>query len=601
MDKNRQILIIYIFLTVITLSAYRQVGQHEFIYLDDSAYVFENYHVQGGITWNGIRWALTTYYAANWHPLTWVSHMLDVQIFGLNPHWHHLTNLLFHIANVLLLFFALHRMTLAHWRSAFVAAVFALHPLHVESVAWVAERKDVLSTFFWMLTLVAYGWYAARPGLKNYLAVIVFFALGLAAKPMLVTLPFVLLLLDYWPLQRTLESEPVHPIPKGVNSSVPAHRKKGKTAKHAAKTAVTIPTPAKHSFRKTLIRPLVFEKLPLFAISILSCIATYRAQNSGRAIIPIEICPPGIRVANALVSYVVYIKKMIWPENLAVFYPHPGSPPFWQVLGTLLLLAAATLVVCLAARKYPYMPVGWLWFTGTLVPVIGLVQVGAQAVADRYTYIPSIGLSIMAAWGIPELLRKRRYGKELLVVSSALCLLCLFVLTRQQLGYWRDGVSLFDHALNVTDKNYFAYNCRGRTYSFLGDPARAIADYDRAIQISPESAPAYNNRGNSRDCLGDHAGALEDFNRAIEINPEYADAYNNRGATYEGMSNHIRAIEDFDKAIAINPVYKEAYYNRGSVQASLGNEKQAFEDMKKAARLGCEDAGNFLKERRLDW
>ena len=416
-------------------------------------YVFENHHIQNGITGNGIRWAFTTGHAANWHPLTWISHMLDVQFFGLNPQWHHLTNLLFHIANVLLLFFVLHRMTKALWQSAFVAALFALHPLHVESVAWVAERKDVLSTFFWMLTLVAYGYYAERPRLKSYLAVIAFFALGLMAKPMLVTLPFVLLLLDYWPLERFAK----------VNRFRQFERKLTAPFLHAGKKEkreTPQKSPSKYRNRQTII-PMDIDsssgsgKNPPLCPAILSCTATYIAQNKGGAVAPIEIYTLGIRIANALVSYLIYITKMIWPDNLAVFYPHPGMLPFWQCSG-LLLLAAVTFAVFRTAKRFPYLPVGWLWFTGTLVPVIGIVQVGGQAMADRYTYIPSIGLFIMAAWGIPGIFKKRRYGKEILAASSALCLPCLFVLTVIQVGYWRDSVTLFDHALNVTENNYFA-------------------------------------------------------------------------------------------------------------------------------------------------
>jgi Flp pilus assembly protein TadD len=635
MPDNRRIILVYLFLTAAALIAYSQVGHHQFVYLDDDVYVTENPHIQNGISLQGIQWALTTGHCANWHPLTWLSHMLDIQIFGLNPQGHHFTNLLFHIANVLLLFFVLHRMTKATWQSAFAAALFALHPLHVESVAWVAERKDVLSTFFFLLTLGAYGHYVRKRRFRRYLAVFVFFTLGLMAKPMLVTLPFVLLLLDYWPLDRFAANSVAQPIRKKGDSPVPALKGKRKQGKQTPKIAVEVQQPVTPGSGWMAIRSLIPEKIPLFFLSALSCIATYVAQNRGGAVVRMETFTPGVRIANALVSYILYIKKMIWPANLAVFYPHPGSLPLWQVLGAAFLLVAITFAVFRTAKNHPYLPVGWLWFAGTLVPVIGIVQVGAQAMADRYTYIPSIGIFIAAAWGIPELLKKRRYGKEVLAASSALCLLCLFILTWKQVGYWRDGITLFDHTLRITKDNYSIHNSRGRTYFLLGDPARAIedfdsavriaptfadafnnrgmvyeqlgnhpqaiADFDRAIQINAKLAPAYNNRGNARDCLGDHVRAVEDFDEALKIDPGYAQAYNNRGITYDGMGNYSRAIEDFDRAIAIDPVYAGAYYNRGRANAFLGNKRQALDDLKTAARLGYADAGQFLKSQGISW
>ena len=356
MSKKKQLIAIYLFLTAASLLAYWQVIQCDFINFDDPAYVTENIHIRHGITMAAIRWAFTTGYAANWHPLTWMSHMLDVQLFGLNPRWHHLTNLLFHIGNTLLLFFVFHRMTKAPWQSAFVAALFALHPFHVESVAWVAERKDVLSAFFWMLTMAAYIYYVERPSLLRYSAVLVFFIFGLMAKPMLVTLPFVLLLLDYWPLRRLQGA--------GSGQGIP------------------------QSFA---FRPLLLEKLPLFALAALSCIVTYIVHREGGAVRSFEAFSPGVRIANAVVCYVIYAGKAIWPNDLAVFYPHPGAWPLWQVMGAVLLFGVITLTVIRTAKRFPYLTFGWLWFAVTLVPVIGIVQVGRQAMADRYTYIPLIG------------------------------------------------------------------------------------------------------------------------------------------------------------------------------------------------------------------
>jgi protein O-mannosyl-transferase len=585
MHKNKLIPAIGFLLILITLIAYREVGDFGFVKFDDNVYITQNLHVQNGITVQGLYWAFTTGYAANWHPLTWISHMLDIQLFGLKAQGHHLTNLLFHALNVLLLFFALRRMTKTLWQSAFVAALFALHPLHVESVAWISERKDVLSTFFWMLTLIAYSYYAEQPRPRTYLAVFAFLALGLMAKPMLVTLPFVLLLFDYWPLERFGKTVSAGMIQAEAVNPVATRRKKGKTAKQPPKTTVDMEKPATHEFHWALLRPLFLEKIPLFALTTLSCAATYIAQNRAGAVAPIEIYALDVRLANALVSYFIYFSKTIWPDNLAVFYPHPGSFPLWQVLGAVLFLTAATFAVIRAAGRFPYLPVGWLWFAGTLVPVIGIVQVGGQAMADRYTYIPSIGLFIMAAWGIPEFFKKRRYGKEVLAAVSASCLLCLLVLTTIQAGYWRDSITLFDHALKVTEKNYFIHNNRGGIYDDSGNYGQAIADFDRAIEINPIFAPAYNNRGNALDCLGDHTRAIRDFDKAIEIKPEYAEAYSNRGIAYRAVGNYTRAIEDLDRAIAINPEYALAYNNRGVSYAALGNQARAVEDFNRAVAI----------------
>jgi protein O-mannosyl-transferase len=585
MPENKHFWVISLFLMLTTLAAFLEVGNHGFVNFDDNTYITENLHVQNGITLQGLIQAFTTGHAANWHPLTWISHMLDVQFFGLRAGLHHLINLLFHLANVFLLFFALRRMTKALWQSAFVAALFALHPLHVESVAWVAERKDVLSTFFWMLTLVAYSYYAEKPRLKNYLAVVAFFALGLMAKPMLVTLPFVLLLLDYWPLARFGETKPIRAIRAEPASPVSTRRKKGKIRKPTPRSTAEIEKPATRKFHWASIRPLVAEKIPLFALTALSCVVTYIAQDKGGAVAQLENFTLDIRLANALVSYLLYISKTIWPSNLAVLYPHPGLPPLWQVMAAILLLGAVTFAVIRTARKLPYLAVGWLWFTGTLIPVIGIVQVGRQAMADRYTYVPLIGLFIAAAWGIPEIFGKRRYRKEVLAASSALCLLFLFILTRGQVGYWRDSITLLDHTLNVTENNYSIYNNRGFVHSELGNPAQAIADFDSAIRINSKFAPAYSNRGNALERLGDHAGAIKDFDRALEINPVYAEAYNNRGIAFNGLGNYKRAVEDFDRAIEINPEYAMALNNRGISWMALGNRMQAFEDFSRAVRI----------------
>ena len=624
MTKNKQIVLIYLILTVATLAAYGQVGNHEFVRFDDNGYITENSHIQDGITLRGMYWAFTTAYAANWHPLTWISHMLDVQFYGLKPGGHHLTNLLFHIANVLLLFFFLHRTTKGLWQSAFVAALFALHPLHVESVAWVSERKDVLSALFWMLTLIAYGCYTKKTTLKNYLAVISFFTLGLMAKPMLVTLPFVLLLLDYWPLDRLAGSKPAQPVPTEAVNPASTHKRKVKGGKTAPKTRIEAPISANQKLPWASLRPLVLEKIPLIALTVFSCAATYIAQSRYGAVASGEIYAPGSRIANAFVSCLIYVIKTIWPENLAVLYPHPVSLPLWQVGGAFFFLLLVTFLVFLKAKSCPYLPVGWLWFTGTLVPVIGIIQVGDQAMADRYTYIPSIGLFIMAAWGIPEIFGKLRHGKPLLAASAALCLVCISILTWKQNGYWTNSLALFDHTLSITENNYFIYNNRGCVLEDLGNHAQALEDFNRAIRIAPRytdahtnrgvvykiignyaaavqdfdaviaidggNASAYNNRGGAYAWLGNYTRAIEDFDKAIQINPGNAAIFNDRGKTYNMIGNYARAIEDFDRSIELNHEYTEAYFNRGTIYSSLGYYYRAIADFDSALRLNPEYA-----------
>ncbi len=530
MPTKKHLFIVSLLLALAAFIAFWQVTDSDFINYDDWNYVTENSHIQGGFTLEGIEWAFTTDYASNWHPLTWISHMVDVQLFGLRPGWHHLTNLLFHLANTVLLFLILHRMTKALWRSALVAALFALHPLHVESVAWVAERKDVLSTFFWMLTMGMYVSYVGRPGFMRYLGLLCCFALGLMAKPMLVTLPFVLLLLDYWPLQRLEEKKPtISPW-----SSIPR---------------------------------LLAEKIPLFVLAALSSIVTYFVQQHGGAMRALETLTPSARIANALVSYVAYMVKMLWPANLAILYPHPEWWPLWKVLGSAAILIAITVVAIRGIKKWPYVAVGWFWYVGTLVPVIGIVPVGMQAMADRYTYVPLIGLFIIVAWGVPELLKNWPHRKKALIALPALCLLCLLLLTWRQVGYWRNSIDLYDHTLEVTDRNSAIQHNRGVVYHRLGKYAQAIADYDKAIQI----------------------------------NPKYGKAYINRGIVYSNLGNYTQAIADFDKAIEINPKYGEAYWNRGIVNAILGNHVRAIDDITTAARLGDQGARNLLRKQGIGW
>jgi tetratricopeptide (TPR) repeat protein len=344
---------------------------------------------------------------------------------------------------------------------------------------------------------------------------------------------------------------------------------------------------------------LLLEKLPFFVLAALSCVVTFIAQQKGDSVVSLEAYPPGLRMANAVVSYALYMFKTIWPSDLAVLYPHPapGSLPAWQVFGSVLILAAATLAVISAARRYPYLPVGWLWFTGALIPVIGIVQVGMQAMADRYTYIPSIGLFIMAAWGIPEIFKKARHGKQLLAAFSALCILCLLVLTQRQAGYWQDSLTLFDHTLGVTENNYFIHNLRGHILNTRGDYALAIRDFNKAIEVFPGYAEAYDNRGIAYNSTGNYTLAIEDFNTAIRLDAKIAQFHNNRGIAYMALGNPANAIEDFNRAVEIDGRSADAYFNRGMFYQSAGKSELAIVDFDRAIECGHSNKAEVFRSR----
>ncbi len=417
----------------VTLLLYWPVQQFDFVAYDDTAYVTENRIVKGGLTIGGLRWAFSAFDVANWHPLTWLSHMLDAELFGLNAGGHHWTSVQIHAAGALLLFVALLAMTGAIWASTFAAALFAVHPLHVESVAWVAERKDVLSGVFWFLCLAAYASYVKKPTAARYLAVFSSLALGLMSKPMAVTLPFVLILLDYWPLRR-------------FECAVTAFdRLYGAPASGMAASA----------------RRLTVEKIPLIVLSTASCLLTLAAQGGGGAVIALEQIPLDVRLANAIVSYVDYLGKTLWPSGLIMFYPHFGMPPVWKTLSCALILAALTVFAVRGARRYPYVLVGWLWYLGTLVPVIGIVQVGSQSMADRYTYIPLVGIFIALAWALRDWAGKGRVLKRALIVLTAASLVGLTVTARDQVWTWRNSDTLFEHALQVVEANPVVHNNLG--------------------------------------------------------------------------------------------------------------------------------------------
>jgi len=533
---------ICLFLCIITLAVYWPITSNDFVAYDDNVYVTENNHIQKGFTSENIIWAFTAKVAGNWHPLTLLSHMLDCQIYGLNSGLHHMTNLLFHLANTLLLFLILKRTTKALWQSAFVAALFALHPLHVESVAWAAERKDVLSTFFWMLTTWSYVRYVERPEIKRYLLTILFFILGLLSKPMLVTLPFVLLLLDYWPLKR-------------------------------------------FQLQRSNFRQLVFEKVPLFCLSAVSCTVTYLIQHSSNAVVSLTAFPFSTRLANAIVSYVAYIVKMFWPDKLAVFYPYPMPLPLWQVAGSCLLLAFCSMLAVRTKERHPYFAVGWLWYIGTLVPVIGFVQVGSQAMADRYTYIPLIGLAIIVAWGISGFIERWRYKKIYLTVISAFCLSTLSIITLNQARYWSDSISLFEHALGVTKRNYVMHNNLGLFLAKQGKLDEAIYHYSEALRIRPGYTKAHCNMGIALDSKGNFKEAASHFSEALKRNPRFAAAQNGLGLTLAKQGGLEEAIKYFSEAIRIDPGFAEAHSNMGVALMRKGNLKAAIQHFQEALRI----------------
>jgi len=548
--------LIYLLLVLTTVTVFWQVRNHEFINLDDSKYVTENRHVQNGLTLDSMIWAFTTTQVANWHPLTWLSHMLDCQLYGLNPKGHHLTNVFLHLLNTLLLFFILQRMTGALWRSGLVAAFFALHPLHVESVAWVAERKDVLSTLFWLLTMWGYIWYVERPRLTRYLLTLLAFTLGLMTKPMLVTMPCVLLLLDYWPLKRFQLRQP--------GGDTPA-------------TTGTFEEQGAPFLR------LLLEKTPFFALTAASSIVTFLAQRSGGAMSTLDVYPVKIRIGNGLVSYVSYIGQMVWPRGLAVFYPHPGTHlPGWHAVGAGLLLACISIAVIRAARRHPYLAVGWLWYLGTLVPVIGLVQVGAQAMADRYTYVPLIGLFVIIAWSIPDLLAGNHYRKIVLSMAVGTVLLALTVSSWLQVQHWKNNLTLFKHALKVTAKNYVAHDSLGNALAQQGKVEEAIDHYYEALKIKPNLVNLHNNLGVALLEQRKVKEAMSHYDIALRLNADYAETYNNFGVAWFTVGEFDKAIAHYHEALRLDPAYGKAHNNMGNALVEHGRFEEAILHYSKA-------------------
>ncbi len=655
-ERLRSPPLLCLLLALVTFSVYVPALRNDFVNYDDADYVTANSHVQSGLKWENIQWAFTTGHASNWHPLTWLSHMLDCQLFGQQAAMHHLVSVLFHIANTILVFLLFKVMTRAVWRSAIVAALFALHPLHVESVAWTSERKDVLSALFGLLTVLAYKKYVSsvecrgegkseirssksetnpkpevrKTGFSNgpnstlhsphsslfYFLALVLFALGLMSKPMLVTLPFVLLLVDYWPLHR-------------------------------------FQLATFNQQRATVLR-LVLEKIPFFALCVASSVITFIVQRKGGAVS--TSISFGARVANAIVSYVHYVLDMFWPNHLSVLYPHPGSWPALQIVACTLFLIAVTVAVLFSVRKHPYLPVGWFWFLGMLVPAIGFIQVGIQCRADRYTYLPLIGLFVMIAWGVADLfahfsdketdesspqvssraeakvrtndtLASPRLSEPSLVFASGLCLFSFAacaVVTSRQISYWRNSETLFRRAVQVTQKNYLAYNNLGFYLSNRGEAAEAmenyrkslainpnyedahnnlgyayagqkkfpeaIAEYEAALRISPNHPEVHNNLGNALGDLGRVDEAIAHYRITLQKKPDHADAHNNLGVALAMNGQFDEAIEHFHAAMRYKPTDASAHSNLGNTYGMQGKFDLAIPEYTEAIRLNPKDS-----------
>ncbi|MDR3456048.1 MAG: tetratricopeptide repeat protein [Verrucomicrobiae bacterium] len=580
-----------ILLGLLTIALYWPVTSNDFVNLDDNLYVQSNVQVQQGLTWENLKWAFTHVVSGNWHPLTMLSHMLDCQLYGLKPWGHHLTSLLFHAADSALLLLLLQRLTGAVWRSLFVAALFAVHPLHVESVAWVAERKDVLSAFFGFLTLLFYVRYVrantpantesepAQSGVsfhrsRDYWLACFCFALGLLSKPMLVTWPFVLLLLDYWPLGR---------------------------------------------FQPGHLRPLVWEKIPFFCLALASCAATFLAQKLAGAVQSLDLLPLATRLENAGISYCRYVLKIVWPADLAVYYPYPRYWPLPWVLLAVIVLAGCTLLLWSRRRRHPYALMGWLWFVGTLVPVIGVIQVGAQSLADRYTYIPSVGLFILICWGTHALTRRWPHRAMTLSVAGAAVIILFAGATRRQIGCWKNSVTLYRHTIAITTGNPLPHNNLASVYVEQGQTNAAIAEYQEVLRINSNLASPHLNLGNLLAMQGLTNQALGELQKAVQLEPAndharccYGRLLLKSGQTDAGISQYMAAvhfqtndpasrsalanllvesgliaaaIDQLQSAIQMTPANPELHYQLGNLLLGRGQYDDAIAQFRETIRL----------------
>jgi Tfp pilus assembly protein PilF len=572
MMRNR--ICIGLLLAGVTLALYWHAGSFDFLNYDDNHYITDNPQVKGGVTWEGVRWALSATHAANWHPLTWLSHMIDVELFGLSPRGHHLTSVLLHAANVLLLLLLLSRMTGAIWPSALAAALFAVHPLRVESVAWVAERKDVLSVQLALLSLLAYVRYTAKPAVGNYIPALVLFALGLMAKPMLVTLPVLMLLLDFWPLQRfsgssaSADSSALEPHP--TTPYVPSGR-------------------------------LFMEKIPFAFLSAGSCIITILAQQKGSTVISLATYPLLPRCANALEAAVGYLGKMAWPHKLAVFYPLTVDLRPATVAGAALFLITVSLVSILTARKWPFLVTGWFWYLASLLPVIGLVQVGQQSMADRYTYLPMIGIAIIVAWSAAALAQSRLRFRHFLVATATIVLAILSLLTWRQLAHWRNSATLYRHAIAVTDNNYLALANLASYWYDRQNYREAGRYYALSLKAKPDQFDVHHNLGLVFGRLGDYEQAEWHFMEALRTTPHFRDKQYELALEFDtryelalarARLNRVQeSIDGFLQVLVLVPTHVNAQYQLGIAYLRQGKQEEALRHFEEVVRLHPGHAG----------
>jgi tetratricopeptide (TPR) repeat protein len=561
--RGKQLIVVCVLLFGLVFWTFLPALHNGFVNYDDDVYVTGNAHVQGGLNPASVVWAFTSLDASNWHPLTWLSHLTDFELHGLNPKGHHLTSVLLHAINAVLVFVWLRRMTGAIWRSLFVAAVFGLHPLRVESVAWISERKDVLSTLFGLLALICYCRYAQKSEVRNqksevnhqaplsffispsYWVTLVFFAFSLMSKPMLVTLPFVLLLLDWWPLNRMRNAE------RGTRN----------------------------------FKLLLLEKIPFCALSAFSCVVTFFAQKHGGAMVLMAGLPFTARCENALVSYGRYLGKLFWPENLAVVYPVADHWPTDVVLLTTALLLAVSIASIVLRRSHPYLMTGWFWFLGTLVPVLGLVAVGEQAMADRYTYFPLIGVVLIVAWGAEELTRGWHYRPFVLPVMSVAIIATCIALTRQNIAYWKTSETLFRHAIAATGDNYSAHCSLGNALLAQGRPDEALGEFQMAVKLKPDSSENHCNVGVTLAGLNRMDEALAEFRTAVKLNPDNGLAHQNLALALERMDRLDDAASEYEEAVRLMPGYAPAHNSLGIALAKKGRLDDAVKQFQLAVRL----------------
>jgi tetratricopeptide (TPR) repeat protein len=554
-SRKLRFVLICVGLVLATAIAFEPIRANDFVEYDDYQYLVKNRHVQKGVTVDSAIWAFTTFHASNWHPVTWLSHMIDCGLFGLEPLWHHFVNVLLHVCNSLLLFVILRRMTGAAWPSAIVAALFAVHPVHVESVAWAAQRKDVLSAFFWMLTILAYIDYVEKPCARRHVMVFILFCLGLMTKPMVVTLPIILLLLDFWPLRRLNLGE------AGVGD--------------------------KHfnvSCKQSVIR-LLLEKIPLFAVAFASMVITYLIQQD-KAMATEDFFGFGMRLCNALYSYAAYIGKMFWPAGLAVLYPlrMEGLKWYRPLLGLVVLVVTSAVVIWQRQRR-PFLFLGWWWYVITLLPVIGLVQVGVQAMADRYTYLPSIGLFLMVVWSLAQISEKLKIPVLVKALITAIVLTSLVSATRVQVGYWRDNFTLFGRAIDVTENNYIMHNNFGLALANRKRYDEAIEHFEKVLQINPGYIRANANIGFVLRRQEKVDEAIELYKELLKIKPDWPEVHNDLGRAYAYKGMGDEAIECYREALRLRGDFAEAVNNWGMVLKDQGKHEQAMEKFRKAHEL----------------